>query len=207
VEGIVFNVIFLLWLISYVRCIVSDAGTVPAAFRSASMCVATFLKRRCCLLANESAANKEHDLRRSLGIESIVDEPIDMARYCHTCQLNKPPRTHHCSVCNRCILRQDHHCVSEPISGDALSSELDLSLALGDQLRRIRQLQVLCALLVLDGCDGLVHGSHYGALDGVNIIRHVVHSRVCFIRNSCGKKRIACCVVDRHVTRCSEWDC
>ncbi|XWS38497.1 hypothetical protein CRYUN_Cryun19dG0136300 [Craigia yunnanensis] len=31
--------------------------------------------------------------------------------FCHKCNQLKPPRTHHCSVCKRCILKMDHHCV------------------------------------------------------------------------------------------------
>ncbi len=29
---------------------------------------------------------------------------------CKKCSMNKPPRTHHCSWCNLCILKFDHHC-------------------------------------------------------------------------------------------------
>jgi palmitoyltransferase len=29
---------------------------------------------------------------------------------CKKCSYNKPPRTHHCSWCNLCVLRYDHHC-------------------------------------------------------------------------------------------------
>lgn len=31
-------------------------------------------------------------------------------RYCVTCVMFKPERTHHCSSCNRCVLNMDHHC-------------------------------------------------------------------------------------------------
>jgi len=31
-------------------------------------------------------------------------------RYCHQCQQVKPPRTHHCSICDACVRRMDHHC-------------------------------------------------------------------------------------------------
>lgn len=31
-------------------------------------------------------------------------------RFCEKCQLVKPDRAHHCSVCGTCILKMDHHC-------------------------------------------------------------------------------------------------
>nr|XP_055063994.1 palmitoyltransferase ZDHHC20-A isoform X2 [Misgurnus anguillicaudatus] len=31
-------------------------------------------------------------------------------RYCDRCQLIKPDRCHHCSTCDKCVLKMDHHC-------------------------------------------------------------------------------------------------
>ncbi|ROT64888.1 putative palmitoyltransferase ZDHHC16 [Penaeus vannamei] len=37
----------------------------------------------------------------------LISEAVSV---CKKCIAPKPPRTHHCSVCNRCILKMDHHC-------------------------------------------------------------------------------------------------
>ncbi|EME31316.1 Probable palmitoyltransferase [Galdieria sulphuraria] len=31
-------------------------------------------------------------------------------RFCRKCGCIKPPRAHHCSICQKCVLRMDHHC-------------------------------------------------------------------------------------------------
>ncbi|XP_026674225.1 palmitoyltransferase ZDHHC16 isoform X2 [Ceratina calcarata] len=41
-------------------------------------------------------------------VGGLIPEAVSI---CKKCIKPKPPRTHHCSVCNRCILKMDHHCL------------------------------------------------------------------------------------------------
>ncbi|ONK79500.1 uncharacterized protein A4U43_C01F6990 [Asparagus officinalis] len=49
-----------------------------------------------------SFAPDSEDPQKHQGVKS---------RYCDKCNTYKPPRTHHCRVCKRCVLKMDHHCV------------------------------------------------------------------------------------------------
>lgn len=41
---------------------------------------------------------------------SLTAKSTGKPRFCKKCQAVKPDRTHHCSTCNRCVLKMDHHC-------------------------------------------------------------------------------------------------
>ncbi|XP_076323475.1 DNZDHHC/NEW1 zinc finger protein 11 isoform X2 [Tachypleus tridentatus] len=81
---LVFNIILFLLLMSHMRAVISDPGAVPLPENSLDF-------------SDVHAGNK------------TLLEKEDWT-VCSRCETYRPPRAHHCRICQRCIRRMDHHC-------------------------------------------------------------------------------------------------
>ena len=56
--------------------------------------------------------DSEEDKMRFIELHPNIELSPNGSRYeyCFHCNLVKPERAHHCSVCKKCYLRMDHHC-------------------------------------------------------------------------------------------------
>jgi len=67
----------------YLACVFADPGSVPADF-----------------------VPEQEDGRAVLEVK----KKGGAVRFCQKCKCYKPPRSHHCRICQRCVLRMCHHC-------------------------------------------------------------------------------------------------
>jgi palmitoyltransferase len=57
---------------------------------------------------NQKRILDQYVLERNLPIQCRAYN--GMYRICEKCFMIKPDRAHHCSVCDSCVLKMDHHC-------------------------------------------------------------------------------------------------
>lgn len=84
-HALIFTFVASLCLFSFLVCILSDPGAIPSSYLP--------------------------DVEENDSSDQEATKTGRNQRLCDKCSAYKPPRTHHCRVCKKCVLRMDHHCV------------------------------------------------------------------------------------------------
>mmetsp|Transcript_5650 Transcript_5650/g.21279 ORF Transcript_5650/g.21279 Transcript_5650/m.21279 type:complete len:429 (-) Transcript_5650:187-1473(-) len=92
---IIFEAIFYIGVICYLKVVFCDPGKVPDQWK----------------IADKNALRSRRLLQKHLHSRETVERSRDgRIRVCLICKHQKPDRAHHCSSCGKCVLRMDHHC-------------------------------------------------------------------------------------------------
>ena len=83
----------------------SDPGIIPRATRDEAKDIERQIEN-----GAEGATNGTAYRPPPRTKEVVVNNQPVKLKYCFTCKIFRPPRASHCSICDNCVERFDHHC-------------------------------------------------------------------------------------------------
>ncbi|KAJ8281699.1 hypothetical protein COCON_G00042180 [Conger conger] len=95
--------LFLFVMAMLLRTSFSDPGVLPRALPDE----ATFIEMEI-EAANGNVPTGQRPPPRIRNVQ--INGQIVKLKYCYTCKIFRPPRASHCSICDNCVDRFDHHC-------------------------------------------------------------------------------------------------
>lgn len=103
ISGVLFSAVMIfLFITSF-----SDPGIIPRASKEEQNKMEQLLLEEENRLGNNTFIPSSH--QPSPRLANINGHDIKL-KFCVTCRIYRPPRTSHCSICNNCVQRFDHHC-------------------------------------------------------------------------------------------------
>ncbi|KAI0870213.1 palmitoyltransferase ERF2 [Hypoxylon argillaceum] len=100
---IIFAYIFLISMSSFIRASVTDPGILPRNLHQFPPVDENEDPLRLAPPTNDWTLVKSAE-----SSEAAMEVPT---KFCKSCNIWRPPRAHHCRLCDNCVETQDHHCV------------------------------------------------------------------------------------------------
>ncbi|XP_056597452.1 palmitoyltransferase ZDHHC18-B [Triplophysa dalaica] len=96
------GVLFVFVIISLLQTSFTDPGILPRATPEE----AADIEKQIDNPDGSSSSYRPHPRTK----EIVINQQVVKLKYCFTCKIFRPPRTSHCSLCDNCVERFDHHC-------------------------------------------------------------------------------------------------
>ncbi|XP_036380946.1 palmitoyltransferase ZDHHC9-like isoform X2 [Megalops cyprinoides] len=100
---VVAAVLFLFVVAMLLRTSFSDPGVLPRALPEEAAFIEMEIEA-----ANGNVPPGQRPPPRIRNVQ--INNQIVKLKYCYTCKIFRPPRASHCSICDNCVERFDHHC-------------------------------------------------------------------------------------------------
>ncbi|XP_043830230.1 palmitoyltransferase ZDHHC9 isoform X1 [Dromiciops gliroides] len=104
-------VLFLFSMATLLRTSFSDPGVIPRALPDEAAFIEMEIVGIGSCLSEATNGTVPQGQRPPPRIKNFqINNQIVKLKYCYTCKIFRPPRASHCSICDNCVERFDHHC-------------------------------------------------------------------------------------------------